>query len=148
MGIKKYSLNLDELESIVEVNIEGIDFKIKGYKDKSYYQKLDTEKTNVIDEELEYILGENCIEKINEARKLRNKEELDFGLKLNMLLKLIEFNIRGSIQETENTANTMLNNIQSDVNNLTNQFANREQRRNYSRNYNRNYNRNNYRRRY
>lgn len=144
MGIKKYSLNLDELESVVEINIEGIDFRIKGYKDTSYYQQLDTEKANVVDEEIEYILGKGSIEKINETRKLRNKEELDFGLKLNMLLKLIEFSIRGNIQETENTANTMLNNIQSDVNNLTNKFANRQQRRNY----NRNYNRNNFRRRY
>ena len=142
MENKVYSLNTDELENIIKINIDGILFEVKNIKSTDYYRNIDVDDINVVDNEIENILGKNSIEKINEARKNNEKEEMDLGLKLNLLLKLIGIYQVGISNNLGNTANEVLSQTYDAVKNVTNQFTNRQQRRNYNnRGYNRNYRR-------
>ena len=65
---KRYSLSFDEIENNIEIDIEGLIFKIRGMKELNYYKTIKDEE---VEEEIKYILGEDSIDKIN---KLRNEK--------------------------------------------------------------------------
>lgn len=138
MDNKIYSLNTDELENIIKINIDGILFEVRNIKSKNYYENIDADDIEVVDREIENIIGKNSIEKINKARLNNGKEEMDLGLKLNLLLKLIGIYQVGTSNNLGKTANETLSQTYDAINNVTNQFKNREQRRNYNKRYNRN----------
>lgn len=145
MDNKIYSLSTSELENRIKINIDGILFEVKNIKSKDYYENINVDDINVVDKEIENILGKDSINKINEARINSGKEEMDIGIKLNLLLKLIGIYQVGISNNLGNTANEVISQTYDAVKNVTNKFTNREQRRNYNKS---NYKRNNYNRRY
>ena len=145
MDNKIYSLSTSELENRIKINIDGILFEVKNIKSKDYYENINVDDINVVDKEIENILGKDSINKINEARINSGKEEMDIGIKLNLLLKLIGIYQVGISNNLGKTANEVISQTYDAVQNVTNKFTNREQRRNYNKS---NYKRNNYNRRY
>lgn len=142
MENKRYSLSTDELENKIEIDIDGINFEIKNVQSSEYYRNINSDNVDVIDIEIERILGKGSIEKINNARKQKGKDVLDNAIKLNLLFKLIEFYFKSITDNLENTGINIIKNTNDSINNMTNRFKNRQERRNY----NKGYNRNNYRR--
>ena len=135
---KIYSLNTDELENNIKINIDGILFEVRNIKSINYYENIDVDDINVVNREIENIIGKDSISKINKARLNNGKEEMDLGLKLNLLLKLIGIYQVGTSNNLGKTASETLSQTYDAINNVTNQFKNREQRRNYNKRYNRN----------
>ena len=135
---KIYSLNTDELENIIKINIDGILFEVRNIKSINYYENIDVDDINVVNREIENIIGKDSISKINKARLNNGKEEMDLGLKLNLLLKLIGIYQVGTSNNLGKTASETLSQTYDAINNVINQFKNREQRRNYNKRYNRN----------
>lgn len=139
MENKRYSLSFEDIENNVEVDIEGLVFKLRGIKDVDYYSKI---KDEDVEKEIEYILGNGSIEKINKLRNERGKEDLDVGTSLNLLLQLIGVYKKGSTINSTNTAMNVINEANNEIENIKNRFANRENRRNYNKGYNKGYYRN------
>lgn len=139
MENKRYSLSFEDIENNVEVDIEGLVFKLRGIKDINYYSKL---KDEDVEKEIEYILGNGSIEKINKLRNERGKEDLDVGTSLNLLLQLIGVYKKGSTENSTNTAMNIVNETNNEIENMKNRFMNREQKRNYNRGHNKGYYRN------
>lgn len=146
MENRKYNLSFDELENKIEVNIEGLVFEIKQINDKSYYNNIDDTDSNRIENEIEKIIGKGSIEKINNLRKEKGKDEMDIGVELNLLLKLIEFYTNATAENVTQTLNNTADNVNNKINDIKNLNANREQRRSYNRNNRNNYYRGNRRR--
>lgn len=132
MDNKMYSLNTDELENKIEINIDGIIFEIKNVQSTNYYKNIDSDNVNIVDVEIEKIIGENSIEKINNARKQRGKEELDLGIKLNLLLKLIGIYNVATTNNVSNTAYKVVEDTNNAINNITKKYGNRQQRRTHN----------------
>ena len=139
MENKRYLLSFEDIENNVEVDIEGLVFKLRGIKDINYYSKL---KDEDVEKEIEYILGNGSIEKINKLRNERGKEDLDVGTSLNLLLQLIGVYKKGSTINSTNTAMNVINEANNEIENMKNRFMNREQKRNYNRGHNKGYYRN------
>lgn len=139
MENKRYSLSFDDIENNVEVDIEGLVFKLRGIKDINYYSKL---KDEDVEKEIEYILGNGSIDKINKLRNEKGKENLDVGTSLNLLLKLIGVYRKGATLNSTNTAMDVVNETNNEIENIKNRFMNREQKRNYNRGHNKGYYRN------
>lgn len=135
---KRYSLSFDEIENNIEIDIEGLIFKIRGMKDLNYYRTIKDEE---VEEEIKYILGEDSIDKINKLRNEKGKENLDIGTSLNLLLKIIGFYRQGASLNSTSTAIKVINETNNEMENIKNKFMNRAQRRNYNRGYRKNYRR-------
>lgn len=136
---KKYSLDYDELDEKIEVEICGIKFKM-NINEIEKVKSEDEENINV-EEKINKILGRDAINRINEKRLKDGYDELSS----NGLTKIIGFIIgiytevcaRNVINKVKASANTITN----EVNNFSMNNMNRAQRRNYNR-------QNNYRRGY
>lgn len=129
MENKKYVLSFEDIENNIEVDIEGLVFKLRGIKDINYYSNL---KDEDVEKEIEYILGAGSIEKINNLRKEKGKDNLDIGTSLNLLLQLIGIYTKGTTNNTTNMAMNVVDNTNKEINNFTNQFRNRQQRRTHN----------------
>lgn len=138
MENKRYLLSFEDIENNVEVDLEGLIFRLRGIKDINYYKTI---KDEDVEKEIEYILGEGSIEKINNLREEKGKDKLDIGTSLNLLLQLIGVYKKGITKNSTDKAIDLVEKTNQEINEMTNQFKNREQRRNY----NRNYRNNNYR---
>lgn len=138
MENKRYSLSFDEIENKIEVDLEGLVFEVKNIQDKKYYEELDTDNQDIVDIEIEKVIGKGSIEKINKLRKEKGKDELDLGTKLNLLLQLIGIYNIAVAKNTSNTAYNIVNKTNNAISEMTSQLGNRKKRRNYNRGYNRN----------
>lgn len=142
MEDKRLKFSYEDTDRSVEIELYGLVFEIKDLDSIEDLKELDKNNVNVIEKQLEKILGEGSIEKINNKRRKDGYRELDLNIELNIL---------GCIFETyaKSMANAVLGktvNAVEDINKNIGNFKgqNREERRNYNRNYNRN--RRNYRR--
>lgn len=138
MENKRYSLSFDEIENKIEVDLEGLVFEVKNIQDKKYYEELDTDNQDIVDIEIEKVIGKGSIEKINKLRKEKGKDELDLGTKLNLLLQLIGIYNIAVAKNTGNAVYNIVNKTNNTISEVTSQLGNRKQRRNYNRAYNRN----------
>lgn len=141
MDSKRYSLSTDELENKIEIDIDGINFEIRNVQSSEYYRNINSDNIDVIDKEIEGIIGKGSIEKINNARREKGKDILNNAIKLNLLFKLIEFYFKSITENLEDTGMNIIKNTNDSINNMTNRFKNRQERRSYNRGYNRNYRR-------
>lgn len=145
---KRLKFGYEDTDKRIEIDLYGLVFEIKNLDSLEKLESLDKEDSNAIEAQLEKILGEGSIEKIN------NKRVNDGYKKLNLD---VELNILGCIFETyaKSTANNILGRVVKAVGNINNDMkventitgygSNREQSRNYNRNQYRG-NRRNYRR--
>ncbi len=123
----------EDTDKKIEIELYGIVFEIKDLNSIKEIEKLDKSDKNVIETYLRKILGQTCIEKINDKRKDDGYSELSLNVELNIL---------GCIFETyaESMTNGVLGKVNNAIKNANNQMSsytsnfNREQRRNYNKN--------------
>ena len=127
---KRLSFGYEDTDKSIEIDLYGLVFEIKNLDDIEEIKSLDRNNSNVIEAQIEKLLGTGSIAKINEKRRKDGYRELDLNIELNIL---------GCIFETY--AKSMSNNVfkrvanaVDDVNKDINSAMNREQRRNYNRN--------------
>lgn len=142
---KRVSFGYEDTDSKIEVDFYGIVFEINNLDSIDKLKSLDQNNEDVIEAQLEKILGKGAIEKINRKRVSDGYKELDLNVELNMLGCIFEAYAKGTAGSVLGRVSNAVEDINKDMSNT----MNREQRRNYNRtNQYKNYNRNRNRRRY
>ena len=142
---KVLSFGYEDTDKSIEIELYGLVFEIKNLDNIKELENLDRNNSNIIESQLEKILGEGSIEKINRKRISDGYKELDLNIELNILGCIFETYAKSMTGNVLGRVTKAVDDINKDIN--TN--MNREQRRNYNRNYNTNQyrgNRRNYRR--
>lgn len=138
---KRLSFGYEDTDKSIEIDLYGLVFEIKNLDNIEELEDLDRNNNNEIEAQLEKILGEGAIKKINNKRRKDGYKELDLNIELNILGCIFETYAKSM---TGNVLERVTNAV-DDINKDINTNMNREQRRNYNRN--NNYRRNrNYRR--
>lgn len=142
---KRVSFGYEDTDSKIEVDFYGIVFEINNLDSIDKLKSLDQNNEDVIEAQLEKILGKGAIEKINRKRVSDGYKELDLNVELNMLGCIFEAYAKGTAGNVLGRVSNAIEDINKDMSNT----MNREQRRNYNRtNQYKNYNRSRNRRRY
>lgn len=142
---KRLSFGYEDTDKKLEIELYGIIFEINNLDDVKELENIDRNNVNVIEAQLERILGRGAIEKINRKRNQDGYKKMDINIELNVLGCIFDVYAKSMLNGFTDKISNTINEVENNVNNFTNKFGNREQRRNYSRN-NRGYSRN--RRRY
>lgn len=138
---KVLSFGYEDTDKSIEINLYGLEFEIKNLDNIKELENLDRNDNNVIEAQLEKILGEGAIKKINKKRLSDGYKELDLNIELNILGCIFETYAKAMTGNVLGRVTNAVNDINKDINNN----INREQRRNYNINQYRG-NRRNYRR--
>ncbi len=127
---KRLSYGYEDTDKSIEIELYGLVFKIDNLNSIDELDKIDKNDENTIEVQLEKILGNGAIEKINNKRRRDGYNDLDLNIELNILGCIFETYAKemygGVINRVKNTVN--------DLNDDVKEFTNREQRRNYNRN--------------
>lgn len=140
---KVLKFGYEDTDKSIEIDLYGLVFEINNLDDVKELENLDKDNGNVIEAQLEKILGEGAIEKINKKRVSDGYKKLDLNIELSILGCIFETYAKSMTGNVVGRVTKAVDDINKDINNM-----NREQRRNYNRNYNNNYrgSRRNYRR--
>lgn len=141
MENKRISFGYEDTDKKIEVDFYGLAFEINNLDGIGELKKLDQDNEDVVEAQLEKILGKGAIEKINRKRVSDGYKELDLNIELNMLGCIFE----AYAKETTNSVLGRVTKVTDDINKDMGNIMNREQRRSYNRT---NYNKNRNRRRY
>jgi len=132
MENKRLSFGYEDTDKSIEIDLYGLVFKIENLDNLEELENLDIKDCNVIESQLEKILGDGAIEKINSKRVSDGYKKLDLNIELNILgcifetyAKSMTGNVLGRVQ---NTVNDINKNMES-ANNF--KRGNLEYRRNY-----------------
>ena len=82
---KVLSFGYEDTDKKIEVDFYGLVFEINNLDSIGELKKLDQDNEDVIEAQLEKILGIGAIEKINRKRVSDGYKELDLNIELNML---------------------------------------------------------------
>ena len=143
---KKFSFGYEDTDKKLEINLYGLDFEINNIDSVDELENLDKNNSNVIEAQLEKILGNGAIERINRKRVKDGYKELDLNIELSILGCIFEVYTKSITGNVLDRVTNAVDDINKDIDSM-----NREQRRNqYKSFYNRNKgyveNRRNYRR--
>lgn len=127
---KRVSFGYEDTDSKIEVDFYGIVFEINNLNSIDEIKNLDEDNENVIEAQLEKILGKGAIEKINRKRVSDGYKELDLNIELNMLGCIFEAYAKGTAGNVLGKVTNAIKDIKKDINS----DMNREQRRSYNRN--------------
>ena len=141
MENKRISFGYEDTDKKIEVDFYGLTFEINNLDGIGELKKLDQDNEDVVEAQLEKILGKGAIEKINRKRVSDGYKELELNIELNMLGCIFE----AYAKETTNSVLGRVTKVTDDINTDMGNIMNREQRRSYNRT---NYNKNRNRRRY
>lgn len=141
MENKRISFGYEDTDKKIEVDFYGLTFEINNLDGIGELKKLDQDNEDVVEAQLEKILGKGAIEKINRKRVSDGYKELDLNIELNMLGCIFEAYAKGTTNSVLGRVTKVTDDINKDMGNI----MNREQRRSYNRT---NYNKNRNRRRY
>lgn len=132
---KRLKFGYEDTDKSIEIDLYGIVFKIENLDSLEEIENLDKKNSNAIETQLEKILGEGSIEKINNKRVSDGYKKLDLNIELNILGCIFETYAKSAANNVLGRVVKAVGNINNDmkVENITNSL-NREQRRNYSRN--------------
>jgi hypothetical protein len=141
---KKYSLDYNDIDKKYEVEILGLVFNLNIGE----IEKARENKDNLsIDGQIERIIGEKSIEKINNKMKADGHNELTANGKTVILGFLIETYMKVLSNNMTNRVTSAIGNIQQDIDNNINRAGRRGFNNQYNnRNIYKYNNRNNYRR--
>ena len=140
---KKFSFGYEDTDKKLEINLYGLDFEINNLDSIDELENLDRDNSNVIEAQLEKILGEGSIDRINRKRVKDGYKELDLNIELSILGCIFEVYAKSMSGRVLDKVTKAVDDVNKDINSFNN--MNREQRRNYNKNQYRN-NRRNYRR--
>lgn len=138
---KRLSFGYEDTDKSIEIELYGIVFKIENLDSIEKLESMDRDNQSVIEAQLESILGNGAIERINNKRVKDGYKELDLNIELNILGCIFETYAKSMASGVLGRVTKAVDDINNDVNSFNN--MNREQRRNHNRNQ---YRRRNYRR--
>lgn len=138
---KRLSFDYEDTDKSTEIELYGLVFEIKNLDNIKELENLDRNNNNVVEAQLEKILGEGAIEKINDKRRKDGYKELDLNIELSILGCIFETYAKSMTGNVFERVKRAVDDINKDIDSN----INREQRRNYNRNQYRG-NRRNYRR--
>ncbi len=144
MENNRLKFGYEDTDKSIEIDLYGLVFEINNLDSIEDLENLDKNDSNVIEAQLEKILGQGAIEKINNKRISDGYKKLDLNIELNILgcifetyAKSMTGNVLGRVKNTVNDINQDMERTNS-----INTYHSRQQRRNYNRNqYRRNYRR-------
>lgn len=139
---ERLSFGYEDTDKSIEIELYGLKFEINNLDNIEELKNLDRNNENVIEGQLEKILGEGSIDKINKKRVRDGYKKLDLNIELNILGCIFETYAKSMSGSVLGRVTKAVDDINKDINNN----MNREQRRNYNRNNNYKRNRRNYRR--
>lgn len=139
---KRLSFGYEDTDKSIEIELYGLDFEINNLDNIEELESLDRNNENIIEAQLEKILGAGSIEKINRKRVSDGYKKLDLNIELNILGCIFETYAKSMSGSVLGRVTKAVDDINKDINNN----INREQRRNYNKNHNRNRRNRNYRR--
>lgn len=141
MENKIMKFGYEDTDKIIEIDLYGLVFEINNLENLEDLENIDRNNNDIIEAQLEKILGKGAIEKINNKRISDGYKKLDLNIELNIL---------GCIFETYSNCTTknVLERVKNTVNNINENMerVNREQRKNYNKKQYNNRSRKNYRR--
>lgn len=127
---KKISFGYEDTDKSIEINLYGLNFEINNLDNIEELDNLDGNNENVIEAQLEKILGAGSIEKINRKRISDGYKKLDLNIELNILGLIFETYAKSMSNSVLGRVSKAVDEINKDINSN----MNREQRRNYNRN--------------
>lgn len=132
---KKFSFGYEDTDKKIEIELYGLVFEIKNINEEEL-ENLDRDNYNSVEKQLEKILGNGSIEKINKKRKEDGYQELNTNIELSILGCIMEVYAKSVTNNTLGRVLNSIDDINKDVDDRVNNSFNRQNRRNYSRNYN------------
>ena len=142
---KRLSFGYEDTDKSIEIELYGLVFEINNLDNIEDLKDLDRNNNNIVEAQLERILGKGAIDKINRKRVSDGYKELDLNIELNILGCILETYAKATSGNIVDRVTKTVDDINKDINSN----MNRGQRRNYNRNYNKNQyrgNKRNYRR--
>lgn len=141
--MERLKFGYEDTDKSIEIELYGLVFEIKNLDNLEELENLNKNDSNVIEAQLEKILGKGAIDKINDKRRKDGYDVLDLNIELNILgcifeayAKSMTGNVLGRVENTVNDINQNMEKVN---------HTNRDNKRNYNRNQYRG-NRRNYRR--
>lgn len=138
MENKRLKFGYEDTDKSIEIDLYGLVFEIKNLDNLEELEKLDRNDSNVIEAQLEKILGNGAIEKINNKRESDGYKKLDLNIELNILGCIFETYAKSMTGNVLGRVTNAVDDINRDIEkaNTTNEFnrTNREYRKNYNRN--------------
>ena len=126
---KVLSFGYEDTDKSIEINLYGLVFEINNLESIEELENLDRNNKNVIEAQLEKILGAGSIEKINRKRVSDGYKELNLNIELNILGCIFETYAKSMSGSVLGRVTKAVDDINKDINSN----MNREQRRNYNR---------------
>lgn len=126
---KILKFDYEDTDKKIEIELYGLVFEIRNM---SSIEELKEEKSdkNSIEAQIERILGEGAIEKINNKRITDGHDKLSLDVELNIIGCIFEACGKEMYKNMSDKVIGTMNSISENMNNL----GNREQRRNFNRN--------------
>ncbi len=138
MENKRLKFGYEDTDKSIEIDLYGLVFEIKNLDNLTELENLDRNDSNVIEAQLEKILGNGAIEKINNKRESDGYKKLDLNIELNILGCIFETYAKSMTGNVLGRVTNAVEDINRDIEkaNTTNGFnrTNKEYKRNYNRN--------------
>lgn len=120
----------EDTDKKIEIELYGLVFEIRNIDNIEELKKVEKSDKNEIETQIEKILGEGAIEKINNKRIADGHDKLSLNVELNIIGCIFEAYGKKTFKNMSDKVVGTINDISEDMNNL----GNREQRRNFNRN--------------
>ena len=131
---RRLSFGYEDTDKKLEIELYGLVFEINNFESVEKLEKIDRNNINVIEAQINKILGDGAVEKINRKRNQDGYRNMDIKVELNVLGCIFETYAKSMLGGVTDKISNTVNEVENSVNNLTNKYGNREQRRNYNRN--------------
>lgn len=140
---KRLSFGYEDTDKELEIELYGLVFEINNFESVEKLENINRNDMNGIEAQIDKILGNGAVEKINRKRNQDGYRNMDIKIELNVLGCIFEAYSKSMLSGVTDKVSNTVNEIENNVNDFTNKFGNREKRRNYNRNkgYNRNHRR-------
>lgn len=125
----RLSFGYEDTDRKIEISLYGLVFEISNLENVEELENIDRNDVNVVEAQLEKILGSGAVERINDKRIRDGYKKLDLSIELSILGCIFEAYAKSV---TGNFTGRVLNTIK-DVNEDMKELGNREERRDYNR---------------
>lgn len=139
---KLMKIGYEQTDNKIEIEIYGIRFEIKNLDNNKVKELENIDKDlSVIDKEINNILGEGAVEKINNQRTKDGYEKMDINVALNILSFCFMTYAKSMANNVVENMSKTINEVNNDMEKFENRFNRSQRRNNYKGNYRGNYRR-------
>lgn len=125
---KRNSFGYEDTDKNIEIELYGLVFEINDIGSIKEFKDLENEDENVIEAQIEKILGEGAVEKINRKREKDGYKKLDLSIELNILGCIFETYANSMSDSVLGKVTRAVDNMDKNMDNAINM----KQRKNYN----------------